>query len=491
MKIVGFHSGHDVSYCILEDGIVTVCEELERITRSKMQIGDGLDFFRHRYDKDDIKYITFGNPGGREDTGEYYTYGHHLSHASNSYFTSPFNRALIITIDAGGNEEDMTRTAMTVSEGIGNKVNRIAIFPISEINIGGIWHDSTKNIFGLSVGYPKGDQAGTVMAMATIGKPLYTNMFNNFRSNAGKLKELADISEQSKFDVAASLQEWTEKKFLEYLSEYLKDCENLCLSGGVSLNCVMTGKIKKWFPNIKNVFCDPVPYDAGLSLGSARYLWHNILGNPKINNIKNMSPYMGKSYSKEDVLNACSKNNLTYKEVSDEDVIGRIDNQKVVAVYGGGSETGRRALGNRSILADPRNNDMKEIINSRIKHRQWFRPFAPSILEDRVDDWFEDSYLSPYMSFAVKFKENLRSKVPAVVHYDGTGRLQTVSKELNPWYYNFIEKWEKTSGVPIILNTSFNDTEPIVETPEDSIGCFLRTELDSLYFFDYGLIIDK
>jgi len=134
---------------------------------------------------------------------------------------------------------------------------------------------------------------------------------------------------------------------------------------------------------------------------------------------------------------------------------------------------------------------MKSIINSKVKHRQWFRPFAPSILAEKVSEWFEESYESPYMSFAVKFKENVRDKVPAVVHYDGTGRLQTVDKNLNPWYHGFISQWEQMTGVPIILNTSFNDTELIVETPADAIRCFLKTEIDFLYFYNYGIVIKK
>lgn len=516
-KIVGFQSGHDVAYCVLENGIPILCEELERVTRKKMELGDGLKFFFSRYENPkDIDCFTFGNWGGRVEkrhritgdkkseermfkilapyVGQFYEFGHHLSHAANAFYTSNFDKALIITMDGGGREDDKTTTGFTISQGVKNKIKRLKIFHGPEANLGWVWHDMTKYVFGLSVGYPTGDQAGTVMAMATLGKPKYTKLMPNFRENLKELITLANKSEQEKFNVAASLQKYTETTFRRAVTPYIKGHKNLCVSGGVSLNCVLLGKIRTWFPEIKNIFADPVPYDAGAALGSARYLWHHILGNKRIKNqIQNMSPYLGKSYSQKDIENACSllSNKIKVLKATDEEVLRKINDQKIVAVYGGRSETGRRALGNRSILADPRSPDMKVKINEKVKHRQWFRPVAPSILEEKVGYWFEEKVSSPYMSFAIKIKKNKRDKVPAVVHYDGTGRLQTVNKELNPWYYHFIKKWEKLTGIPILVNTSFNDTEPIVETPEDGLKCFLGTNIDYLYFFDYGILVSK
>lgn len=518
MKIVGFHSGHDVSYCILENGIPVLHEELERISRKKMELGDGLKFFFSRCNNfDDLKHFTFGNWKARtidsrrrtfrdqasedqmnkilsQNKGRFYEFGHHLSHAASAYYTSDFDEALIIVMDAGGWEEDGTRPCFTIRKGIGNKIETVKVFPSSEIDLGGLWYKSTKYIFGLSVGYPHGDQAGTVMAMATLGKPIYANLFAGYNRNLQKLRTIAEKSEQEKFNVAASLQEYTEKLFHKAVSKYIPGQTNLCFSGGVSLNCVLLGKIKKWFPEIRNIFCDPVPYDAGVALGSARYLWHHVLGNPRVKDkVNNRSPYLGRIYSKKDIEEAFKlfADKIKVSESRDEDVLNKIYRQKIVSVFGGGSESGRRALGNRSILADPGNEEMKAKINEKVKHREWFRPFAPSILEEKVDDWFEDHYQSPYMSFAVKFKEGVRDRVPAVVHLDGTARLQTVSKALNPWFHNFLVRWEQISGVPILLNTSFNDSEPIIETPEDALTCFLRTEIDYLYFFDYGYLVEK
>lgn len=516
-KIVGFHSGHDVSYCILENGIPIIHEELERMTRVKMGEGDGLKLFFQRSNDTNIQYFAFGNygegSGGRfegdfndkisndemkniikKNHAKYYEFGHHLSHGANAFYTSDFDKALIIAVDGSGWEEGGILSALTIDEGIGNKINRIKIFDEEEVNIGKMYSIATEYIFGLSVREPKGSQEGTVMAMSTMGKPKYTDLFYHYRQR--RLTAIADISEQEKFNVAASLQQYTEQTFYNCIEKYINESnhENICFSGGVSLNCVLLGKIKKWFPKIKNIFCDPIPYDAGLSLGAARYLWHHVLDNPRIkDDIRNKSPYLGKIYTKKGVEDAFNlfQNRVRLEKVYDEDVLNKICQQKVVAVFGGGSESGRRALGNRSILADPRNPQMKNIINENVKHRQWFRPLSPSILEEKTNEWFENPLPSLYMSFALKFKEDKKDKVPAVVHFDGTGRLQTVNKDLSPWFYGFLSKWEKLSGVPILLNTSFNDNEPIVETPFDALTCFLKTQIDYLYFFDFGLLIKK
>src|SRR5581483_9437442 len=518
MKIVGFQSGHDTAYCILENGIPIIHEEMERITRQKMQRGDGLKFYFSRQNLSGVKYFTFGNWGGRSgryekeyfnkpdddrmrelvklNEGAYFEFGHHTSHAANAFYTSNFDKALIITVDGGGWEAGHIDTALTISEGIKNKIRKIKVFDKSYVNIGRIYNKTTKYIFHLSAGPPKGDQAGTVMAMATLGEPKYTKMYSNFDTTWPELRRISKQNDHERFNVAASLQKYIEQTFRDTVSKYIKKSghKNLCLSGGVSLNCVMLGKIKDWFPNIKNIFCDPVPYDAGLALGSARYLWHHVLGNPSIkNHIKNMSPYLGKVYSLKDIKIAfqARKNDIRVDEADDQDVLKKLQDQKIISIFGGGSESGRRALGNRSILADPTNPSMKQIINEKVKHRQWFRPLAPSILEERVSEWFINPTPSPYMSFALKVKNEKKDKIPAVVHFDGTARLQTVNKQLSPWYHRFISKWEKMTGVPVLINTSFNDNEPIVETPMDAINCFLKTQIDHLYFYDYHILVSK
>tara|TARA_B100000287_G_C20674248_1_gene794636 strand:+ start:5922 stop:7505 length:1584 start_codon:yes stop_codon:yes gene_type:complete len=521
-KIVGFQSGHDVSYCILENGVPIIHEELERFTREKEPLGDGLKFFfEQNPNMKNINHFTFGNPGGR--TGkwrnkcgeldsenkmmeilngdrEFYEMGHHQSHAANAFFSSNFDESLIVTIDGGGREKDGVVTAFTIWTGKDTKITEVEIIPINKINIGGIWSKCTGNIFGLSTGYPYGHQAGTVMGMACLGKPKYLDDFykaikHNSGVNYDKFKKLAEESEQNRFDIAASLQVATEKVTKEIMMPFVEKykMKKLCLSGGAALNSVMVGKMYEWFDEIVDeIYVDPIPYDGGLALGSARYLWHHILDNPRIKWEDNSTPYLGRTYTEKTISKTLDKYSVEYKYVDDNKVVELLtENNNVISVFGGGSESGRRALGNRSILADPRSPDMKDIINEKVKHRQWFRPFAPSVLREDVDEWFDRDVDSPYMTTVIKFKEEVRDKVPAVVHFDGSARLQTVTENDNEWYHNFIKKFKEKTGVPIVLNTSFNDREPIVETPEHAINCFLGTDIDYLYFYDVKILVEK
>ena len=299
-----------------------------------------------------------------------------------------------------------------------------------------------------------------------------------------------------KFDVSAGIQRAVETIAQEYITPYIEkyNPKNICMSGGVALNSVMVGKMYDWYPSVENIYVCPVPYDAGLAIGSAQYVYHQVMDNPRIEWKDNASPYLGRTYDLEDIQESLKqvKDKVSTEEVDDETVAMLLtQDDNVISVFGGGSESGRRALGNRSILADPRSPKMKDIINEKVKHRQWFRPFAPSITRDDVKDWFVHDVDSPYMTAVIKFKEEMRDKVPAVVHFDGSARLQTVTENDNEWYYNFIKKFESMSGVPIVLNTSFNDREPIVETPEHAINCFLRTNIDYLYFREHGILVRK
>ena len=529
--IAGFHSGHDCSFGILVNGVPYVHAELERYLRLKEPIGDSLEFLFDKYDNfEEIRYFTtgidlwHGGPHNRfpntwekaikiskQNGGQMCVFGHHQSHAANAFFSSNLEEALIITIDGGGEEVDndgrIVSANFTVWRGKDNKIERIAVLSDDGLdrstNIGGFWTQCTKQIFGLSGGYPKGHQAGSVMAMAAIGDHnIYYDDFiehlNAARTNSNfdyqKYRSLAEKSDQQTYNIAAALQRATEERLKNLIGFYIKKTglNKICISGGVSLNCVFAGKLYDWFKDeIDEVYADPIPYDAGLTLGSARYLWHHVLENPRIKWKDNSSSYLGFEYSKDLVVETLSKyeNEIEYKNVDDDSVVDLLISKKIISVYGGGSESGRRALGNRSILADPRHGDTRDIVNQRVKHRQWYRPFAPSILREHVGDWFEKDIDSPYMSFAIKFKKEKQEQVPAVVHFDGTARLQTVTKNDNQWYYNFINRFYKKTGVPIVLNTSFNDREPIVEFPEHAIKCFLGTEIDYLYFYETGTLV--
>ncbi len=239
--------------------------------------------------------------------------------------------------------------------------------------------------------------------------------------------------------------------------------------------------------------CLAIPYDAGLAIGCVQYFLKEHLKKELVIDELFDSPYLGRSYSEDDIYDALEKfiGKVSTIQCSDLEAAKLLTRKKIISVYGGKSESGRRALGNRSILADPRHEDMKDLINEKVKHRQSFRPFAPSIIRESVSDWFVEDIDSPYMSFAIPFKEDKAKLVPAVVHLDGTGRLQTVTESSNSWYYNFIKTFSLLTDVPILLNTSFNDREPIVETPSDAIKTFLKTDIDFLYFRELNLLVKK
>ncbi len=539
MKIASSWSGHDCSYCVLENGIPIIHDELERFNREKEPAGDGISLMFENYDDvDDIKHFATCHPVSKiknysdsleklgkiinNNGGQVYVVGHHQSHAANAFFSSNLNDAVIITLDGGGVEQDNFVTAATIWKGNENKIQHLHTFKLNDLNIGGIWTRVTRYVFNLQSGWPRGHQAGSVMAMAAFGDPnKYRDDFLKMLTsdnaaasqkprnqpkgpNVGtdpahpylhKYRLIADSSEEERFNLAAGLQSATERVIKDLIEIILKQVpsENICMSGGVVLNCVAVGKIKKWFPDIKNIYIPPTPHDGGLTIGAAQYVWHQVLDNPRIEWKDNFTPYLGKKYSIEDINSAISKFKQVDSEVNvlNERVINLLLNQKIISVFGGGSESGRRALGCRSILADPRSDKMKDLINEKVKHRQWYRPFAPSMLREEVENWFERDDDSPYMNIVLNFKEEKKRLVPAVVHKDGTARVQTVTANDNPWYYNFIKKWEEKSGVPIILNTSFNDREPICETPEHAIRCFLKTDIDYLYFYDHQILLKK
>jgi len=541
MKIASAWSGHDCSFCVLNDGKPVVHAEYERYIREKEPAGDGIQFLFDEYKQfKDIKHFATNysfkklenHPKSLEkmrdivkgNGGEIHVLGHHQCHAANAFFSSNFDNALIFTMDGGGFEsESGLITAFTIWKGNKNKVEPLLVTPISDVNIGGVWTRVTRYVFRLQSGWPRGHQAGTVMAMAAMGDPdKYYKDFHRMLSldsaavsfkppgqprgayvgtdprhpYLGRWTDIADRGDQEKFDLAAGLQKATETYMRDLLSIFIdsNNYENICFAGGVSLNSVVMGKVLKWFPD-KNIYVTPTPHDGGLTIGAAQYLHHHILDNPRIQWEDNFTPYLGsKTRTTKKVIQSTIEqydDKIVATASTNEEVVDLLADQKIVAVFGGGSESGRRALGNRSILADPRNANMKDLINEKVKHRQWFRPFAPSILRDEASKWFVVDQDSPYMSFVLHFKEDKKKEVPAVVHFDGTARLQTVTENDNNWYYNFIKLWQQKSGVPILLNTSFNDREPICETPEHAINCYLGTEIDFLYFYEHGILVER
>ena len=547
-KIAGIFNSHDASFCVLENGIPEIHAEWERYLRLKEPKGDSFAFMKTIYDVDDIDmfvtsaptYNVMGAPWDefrryhqRTNKPLYSEIGHHQSHAANAFFSSNIDKSLIVTIDGGGleDDEDPQPVCTTFWYGDGNKIypleilKRIGAWPpfnepdvikrnkSAETNIGGLWTRYTGEVFGLHTGYPHGAQMGTVMAMAAYGKKdrYIKEMLDGIYDFKDKVVNNKDsYNEKDLFDIAASLQYWTEIQFQKiinrgielYEKEHGIKPENLCLAGGCILNSVCTGKLWDWY-SFKDIYVTPCPGDSGITIGAAQYYWHQILDNPRIKWVDNFTPYLGQKYSNELIMDTLENDDklkkrleevgctISYKKVTDDDVLDLLESQHIISVFGEGSESGRRALGNRSILADPRSIEMKDMINEKVKHRQWFRPFAPSILREEVKNWFEKDVSSPYMEYVINVKEEVRDKVQAIVHDNGTARLQTVTENDNKWYHGFISKWFKRSGVPILLNTSFNDREPIVETPFDAVSCFVGTNIDAVYFRDAGILVTK
>nr|VFK24874.1 MAG: Carbamoyltransferase N-terminus [Candidatus Kentron sp. LPFa] len=287
---------------------------------------------------------------------------------------------------------------------------------------------------------------------------------------------------------------WYWKRLMLHMAKHLYDnagSENLCLAGGVTLNCV-TNKIAFEETPFVNLFVQPAAHDAGTALGAAFFIWNHLLDNEQRQPMTHA--YLGPSFTDAEIEAELQAHGLSYKHTDqvEREVADLISQNNIVGFFQGRMEIGPRALGNRSLLADPRHPDMREILNRKVKHREYFRPLAPSILYEQAKNWFhieKETSAADFMLMAYPVKESRKDKIPAVVHVDGTSRIQTVKKDTNPRYHKLISEFYRISGVPIVLNTSFNDSEPIVCTPKDAINTFLKTGIDYLALGDF--IVDK
>jgi carbamoyltransferase len=313
----------------------------------------------------------------------------------------------------------------------------------------------------------------------TIGRIYSDRLVEAFGPARAAGEELTTLHE----DVAASLQKMLEEAYLHLVRTLWErtNREAICLAGGVALNAVANGRIRLDTP-FRDVYVQPAAGDSGTALGAAYFVWHQVLGRPRSFVMRHA--YTGPAYTDEECAAAIAAAGLESTRLGDDElfahVAGRIADGQVVGWFQGRMEFGPRALGNRSIVVDPRRPDMKDVLNARIKHREPFRPFAPSILAEATGDWFEQDYTSPFMVLVYKTKPEKREAIPAVNHVDDTGRLQTVERDVNPRYYRLIEEFGRLTGVPVVLNTSFNENEPIVMTPEDAVACFAKTKMDVL-----------
>ena len=432
---------------------------------------------------------------------------HHLSHAAYAFFTSPFNESAIITIDGVGEWS-------TSSFGYARENSITLTDDIRWPHSLGLFYSA----FTYFLGFQVNEGEYKLMGLSSYGKPKFYDLiidnlidikddgsfhlnmeyfaftYDNVMTNS-KFSELFGIKprkedtkiEQIHFDIGASAQKVLEEVLLK-MANYVHQqtqMKNLCIGGGVALNGVANKKIID-SGIFDNIHIPPSPGDAGSAVGSAQYLYYSQLKQKRIldsdpNSMISENVYVGPSYSNEEIVQFLDNNKIEYEQLNEISVLQKtaelISYGKVVGWYQGKMEWGPRALGNRSILADPRNPKMKEILNEKIKHRESFRPFAPSILEEYTKEFFDVDVSSPYMLLVAKVKQP--EKIPAVTHVDGTGRLQTVSKTSNSLYYNLINEFFKITGIPVIINTSMNVRgEPIVNTPEQAYNMILKTDMD-------------
>lgn len=436
--------------------------------------------------------------------------GHHQCHAGNAFLSSPFDDALSVSLDGGG-YDFATDGARELIYGAAYRCTaeplRLTRLPFApDMTAAGAFARVGTQVLDLRFG-----EEGTVMAMAAYGDParfraalqpawLWSTqpVLEADAGRDGLAQQIAGLrramkTEQDRFDLAAALQAQAAATVHAQLRQVVTpDIRALCLSGGLFLNCQIVGQVQGWFPWLERVFVPPAPYDGGLSIGVAQLLRHVTLGVPAPR--PRFMPFAsGPAAPVFDFIAACRARRLEPVSATPADVATRLASGQIGARFEGGAESGRRALGHRSILADPRDARVRDRINATIKHRAPFRPLAPMILAEDVQDWFHcpPGFQSPTMSHAIAVRDGMAPHIPAVIHRDGTARVQTVHRELTPGLHDLLTAFADITDVPILLNTSFNDQEPIVQTPAEAVECFLRTGLDFLYFAEPGLLLAR
>ena len=463
---------------------------------------------------------------------------HHESHAASAFFPSPFQEAAFITMDGVG---EWATTSFGTGRSNSIEIHSEIRFPHS---LGLLY-----SAFTYYTGFKVNSGEYKVMGLAPYGKPVYKDLI---------LKELIDLKEDGSFklnmeyfeyvaglrmtnrkfhklfgapprkpesrvtqremDLARSIQEVTEEVMLR-ITRYVHQTtgmKHLCLAGGVALNCVGNGRILREGP-FEKIWIQPASGDAGGALGAALYAWHHYLQNPRVADGKKdfmTGSYLGPEFSKNEIREFLMKNDIPHTELADDEVAGAVADliarEKVIGWFQGRMEFGPRALGGRSIIGDSRSPKMQEQMNLKIKFRESFRPFAPSVTAERVSEYFEMNCESPYMLLVAPVREGLRremtteerrlegiellnvkrSEIPAVTHVDYSARVQTITPEQNPRFYQLLQKFGEKHGCPVVINTSFNVRgEPIVCTPEDAFRCFMRTHMDYLVLGNF--LIDK
>ncbi|MEM7600054.1 MAG: carbamoyltransferase C-terminal domain-containing protein [Verrucomicrobiota bacterium] len=441
---------------------------------------------------------------------------HHLTHLAYAFLGSPWEEAALLSIDGMG---DFVSTMSAAGSDRNWEVLDRVFYPHS---LGYLYNAVT-----LFLGFPHYGDEYKVMGLAPYGEPEFVELFREIvfptdkgfelnlnyfnhpkegiemqwkdgeptvspfhskllEEKLGKPRRPGEACAPHHENIARSLQAVTEEIVLHLCRQLHEKTSlpRLCLAGGVAMNSVVNGKIVRETP-FEQLFVPAGASDSGTAIGAALHVWHHVLDSPRLWMQKHA--YMGSAISDEECAKAATSEGDLGESVETLDrellldrVVEAIIEGKVVGWYQGRMEFGARALGNRSLLADPRRVDMRDIINLKIKFREKFRPFAPSILEEHVEDWFDSVESSPFMERVLPIRSEKRGEIPAVAHVDGTGRLHTVTVESNPLYHALISRFHEATGVPILLNTSLNENEPIVRTPQEALACFRRTEMDML-----------
>jgi carbamoyltransferase len=464
-----------------------------------------------------------------KDENRIYFSDHHLSHAASAFFPSPFEEAIVLTADGVG---EWATTTVAIGKQHTLEIKKEIHFPHS---LGLLY-----SAFTYYTGFKVNSGEYKLMGLAPYGKPIYVNTIKDhildikedgsfrldqkyfnyatgltmtsekFHNLFGQKPRDSKKEQLTQFhmNIAASIQEVTENIMIKLAKSLRQEfnISNLCLAGGVALNCVANGKILKE-KIFDNIWVQPAAGDAGGSLGAALALWHIEQNNPRIVNLNDdmKGSYLGPEYSQKQIEGELKKSGAKYKILSEEEILDKtaddLSKGEAIGWFQGRMEFGPRALGGRSILGDPRSSEMQKNLNLKVKYRESFRPFAPSVLKDDLGDWFDISVDSPYMLMVANINKDKiiemneeqkkffgidklnvkRSEIPAVTHVDYSARIQTVHENTNEKYFKLIKKFKEKTGCPVIVNTSFNVRgEPIVNTPLDAFNCFMGTDLEKL-----------
>ena len=516
----------DVKHIALNQDIgANLSKKITFTIKNRPSLNTLFDRYRNKRKRQGIKDYLVKEFPDHQFTGSVHGIEHHMAHLSSAFHVSSFDEAVVVSVDGFG---DFASTAWGVGHGVEIDLEDRIYFPHSL----GIFYQALTQFIGFQ---NYGDEY-KVMGLAPYGKPIYLDQMreivklkpegtfelnlNYFRHHREKIdyewengspyvgtlfsKELEkllgparskidDLTQHHK-DIAHSVQAFYEEAFFHLLNKlYSKyKLDNIAIAGGCGMNSVANGKILQKTP-FKKIYVQSAAGDAGGAIGAAMMTWHKIGGEKAKQRIApHDHAYWGPSFSNDyiaklldDQKNRIETKNCNINYFSDiseltKETAFKIADGKVIGWFQGRMEWGPRALGNRSILCDPRRSDMKDILNLKIKRRESFRPFAPSILNEFVPEWFEQIDDVPFMMQVYQIIKEKRLKIPAVTHIDGSGRLQTVTKKTNPRYYALIDEFKNITGVPIILNTSFNENEPVVCRPEEALETFLRTKMDIL-----------